>query len=65
MRRHPDETFVTIGWWGYFLSASVFVFGALKTGDLIGLTASTFFLIATIFFLIPHYRKQKNGGKDG
>jgi hypothetical protein len=53
-----DHAFGSAGWWGYFLCASVYVLGALKTGDIIGLVGSLFFLLATLCFMVPHYRNR-------
>ena len=46
---------VTLGWWGYFSCAVVYVISGLRAGDWLGLTGSLFFLAATVAFLIPHY----------
>ena len=49
--------YITLGWWGYFTCAVIYVISGLRAGDWLGLTGSLFFLLATISFLIPHYRQ--------
>jgi len=51
-----DRTFLSFGWWGYFACAAVYVVAGLRSGDLLNLIGSGFFLAATVSFLIPHYR---------
>jgi hypothetical protein len=53
-----DRVFLSLGWWGYFACASVYVFAGLRSGDILNLLGSSFFLVATVAFLIPHYRRE-------
>ncbi len=55
-----DRGFVSIGWWGYFGCALIYVISGLRSGDWLGLAGSLFFLGATVAFLIPHYRKSSD-----
>ncbi len=55
-----DRNFVSLGWWGYFACATVYVIAGIRSGDLLGLAGSLFFLVATVAFLIPHYRRIPN-----
>lgn len=57
MRR---EFLLSAGWWGYFACAAVYVIAGLRAGDWFGLLGSVFFLVATVCFIIEHYR----GGVD-
>lgn len=57
MRR---EFLLSLGWWDYFACAAVYVIAGLRAGDWLGLVGSLFFLLATIAFIIEHYR----GGVD-
>ena len=61
-----DRNFVSLGWWGYFSCAVIYAISGLRSGDLLGLAGSVFFLGATIAFLIPHYRSSwgKSTGKE-
>jgi hypothetical protein len=51
-----NRGFVSLGWWGYFSCAVIYVISGLRAGDWLGFAGSLFFLGATVAFLIPHYR---------
>lgn len=46
-------TFNFAGWILFTLSALAFLWATVKAGDVIGIIASLFFLVACIVFLIP------------
>ncbi|MEM6620281.1 MAG: hypothetical protein AAF631_13415 [Pseudomonadota bacterium] len=48
---------LAVGWWGYFACAVIYVIAGLRAGDLLGLAGSVCFLVATVAFLIDHYRR--------
>jgi hypothetical protein len=54
-----DRNFISAGWWGYFICAVIYVIGGLRAGDWLSILGSLFFLGATISFMVPHYRGQK------
>ena len=54
-----NRGFITAGWWGYFICAVIYVIGGIRAGDWITIIGSLFFLIATICFMVPHYRGRK------
>ncbi len=47
---------LSLGWWGYFACAVVYVVGGLRAGDAFSVIGSLFFLGATAAFIIHHYR---------
>ena len=51
-----DRMFLSLGWWGYFACAALYVIAGLRTGDALTLAGSACFLGATVAFLIPHHR---------
>jgi hypothetical protein len=59
-----DFRFASLGWWGYLCCAAIYVFAGLRSGDVLGTTGSAFFLVATLCFMVPHYRNRpkKNSG---
>ena len=56
--------FITMGWWGYFICAAIYVVVGIRAGDWLGLSGSFFFLIATVCFITPHYRKRQARAGD-
>ena len=50
---------ISVGWWGYFACAAVYVIAGLRAGDWFGLLGSLFFLGATIAFIIEHYQSRQ------
>ncbi len=60
----PSRAFITAGWWGYFICAAIYVVAGIRAGDWLGLTGSVFFLLATVSFMIPHYRNRKGHNDD-
>ncbi len=61
-----SRAWVSIGWWGYFTCALIYVVAGVRAGDWLGTVGSLFFLGATVAFLIPHYRKtyyRKSSGR--
>jgi Na+/proline symporter len=60
-----ERNFISAGWWGYFICAVIYVIGGIRAGDWITILGSLFFLIATISFMVPHYRAHKDKTNDG
>jgi hypothetical protein len=56
---------ISLGWWGYFASATLYSIASARAGDWLGLLGSLFFFGATIAFILDHYRNRKNAGSDG
>ena len=56
--------FITAGWWGYFICAAIYVIAGIRAGDWLGLSGSFFFLVATVCFMVPHYREKKERSDD-
>lgn len=56
--------FITMGWWGYFICAAIYVVAGIRAGDWLGLSGSLFFLGATVCFIIPHYRNSQDRTGD-
>ena len=44
------------GWCLFIVSAAFFVASTARSGDVLGLLGSVFFLVACIVFLVPHIR---------
>jgi hypothetical protein len=59
-----ERVYLTAGWWGYFLCAAIYVIAGLRAGDWLGLVGSVFFLVATVCFMVPHYRKRRERSDD-
>ena len=55
---------ISLGWWGYFACAAVYVIAGLRAGDWFGLLGSLFFLGATIAFILEHYRSRADVRSD-
>ena len=55
------RTYISLGWWGYFSCAVLYVISSLRAGDWLTIAGSLFFLAATVAFLIPHYRTRESG----
>ena len=55
----------SIGWWGYFGCAVIYVVAGLRAGDWLGLIGSLFFLGATISFLVLHYHSERHASQEG
>jgi hypothetical protein len=53
-----DFKFASLGWWGYLACATVYVVAGLRAGDPLGTLGSAFFLVATLCFMVPHYRNR-------
>lgn len=55
---HPRTArhFLTAGWLGYLACAAIYVVAGVRSGDVLSLIGSVFFLLATLAFLIPHIR---------
>jgi len=51
---------VTLGWWGYLTCAAIYIYGGLKAGDYVSVLGSAFFFAATVCFMIPHYKMNRN-----
>lgn len=54
-----NSNLLSIGWWGYFACALIYVIAGLRAGDWLGLLGSMFFLAATVAFLIHYYRSGR------
>ena len=59
-----DRGFISAGWWGYFACAAIYVVSGLRAGDWLGLAGSVLFLIATLCFMVPHYRRGPERSDD-
>ena len=64
MTQMNDRILVTLGWWGYLTCAVIYTIAGIRAGDWLGLSGSIFFLLATIVFLIHHYR-QGHSASEG
>ena len=49
-----DRKFELWGWWLFIVSAVFFVASTARSGDVLALLGSVFFLFACIVFLVPH-----------
>lgn len=50
-----------VGWLLFIISAVFFTVSSLRSGDLLALGGSLFFLVACFFFLAPHWRAKGRG----
>ena len=55
-RGNRNRKFDVWGWCLFIVSAVFFVASTVKSGDLLGIIGSLFFLFACIVFLVPYLR---------